>query len=651
MIRATKRWIFVFLLVSVLISCHAKQRKKIDIYQPPEPQRPILIMGFHAIGGSQSRVWQNYAISYFVAEDLRLNASGKIWLDPIVLRNFVSAFDTRLMARMPDKQDLHQMCDIFQCEDAYYIVWEDGDSGDRHIRIYRFGTEEFNLLKSESAPAENLIAAQRFIAKTVLELTNPGWRMTESASEGFIPGNPTAMQQAILGLYFSDTGWYNKALEFFKSAVRSDPAYEYGNLKISEILLAKDEANEALKYLLSAESRFSGDAYYLYLLARAYYYSGKIRESEKAIDECLKVAPGYQEALMLQAIIKGQAGKKRAERSAVGRFLQSNPRTGAQLAQAERYIRGFMRSPRVTVLANKLAVYQVYDPYFGVMPKHLFDRVAYVGEWTLGRLSRDIRRPGDLVVTPLGIAVWDRTARSILILDNEGLIRSEVSHPALLDVEGITFQPPHHLYLADPTAGAVFAVNLKAGHVSFVTKEIPRPRGVAVLRNHLYVTDAVNDVIWVITPSGTVLRKLDILRRGLNKEASPRLILATPSGTLLYEDDLFNRIIEITPDGKRMNSVASFGFGPDEIVEPVGLARANNGRILVTDWSDHRVKVFNSDGSAYAVFGDYGTLSAQFNRPTGVALLPDGRILVSDTENGRIQIFRWKESADPNRKT
>lgn len=638
--RLVQTAIGLVLMLTLTSSCVSKRKDKIDIYTIKKEEHPILVMGFHSIGGSKEQVWQNYAASYFVAEDLRLNAGDKIWLDPIVLRNFFPAFDSRLYSSMPSDDNLKYLCDLFKCESGYYVVWEDGVGGDREIRVYQFTTSVVRLDAMQRVSPEDLVSAQRFIVETILKSVLGISEVTLFESKGMIPKNRQAMRQAVMGLYFSDTGWYNKALEFFRSAVASDPGYEYARLKIGEILLAKDEAEEALTYLIPIQSRFAEEPYYLYLLARAYFYAGKTTEAEKTIDECLTLAPDYQEALMLQAIIKGKAGKRRAERFAVGRFLRSNPRTGAQLAQAERLIQRFSRSSAVTVLTNRLATLQVYDPFFGEIPREIYNRVKYSTEWSLGRLGRDIRRPGNIVAIPEGLAVWDNTARAILLLGEDGVIRSELMNAAFIEVEGIAFAPPGSVYLADPVAGAVFRVNLNDGTVSVVTKEIPRPRGVAVLGQNLYVTDAVNDTIWVLSPSGSLLRKISILTRGLNKEASPGLIIGTPSGTLVYEDDLLNRIVEITPEGRVLRKIASSGFGPDEILKPVGLTRTTNGQIFVTDWGDHQVKIFNPDGSIYAVFGGPGALSGEFNRPSGVVQLRDGRILVTDQENGRIQIFR-----------
>jgi tetratricopeptide (TPR) repeat protein/sugar lactone lactonase YvrE len=643
-----RRLAITLFFLAIVLSCTGKPKKKIDMYRPPEQERPVLVAGFHGLALDKSRVWENFALSYFVAEELRLSGPGKTWLDPIVLRNFFPAFDTRLFAKMPANDDLVYMCNLFRCEKGFYIVWEDLPTGEREYRVYPFGGSGVEPIKTRALPRDDLVGGQRFIAQTVSDGLKMGSGLPRE-SEGFIPRNPLAIQRATMGLYFSDTGWYNKALAYFKSALRADPGYSYANLKVGEIYLAKDEAGEALKHLLAVHSQFSDDPYYLYLLARGYFYSGNSAEAETTVDEALKVAPEYQEALMLQTIIKGQTGKKGAERSALGRFLQSNPRTGAQLARAEKYISAFGRSPEATVLSNKLVLLQVYDPFFGELPSELFNRIRFVGEWTLGRLQRDIRHPVEILATPLGILVWDQTARAVLHLNSDGITKKEFTHPGLIEVDGMAFQPPNRLYLADPLAGTVFAMNLTDGEVTVVTKEIARPRGVAVLSGHLFVTDAVNDVIWVLSLNGSVLKKLDIPRRGLNKEASPRRIVPTPKGTLLYEDDLFNRIMEITPEGRILGSVASFGLGPDEIVEPVGLARAPDGRVFVTDWGDHRIKVFNPDGSAFAVFGGYGTLSGQFNRPAGIAFLADGRFLVTDRENGRIQIFRM-DSRPPDRK-
>ena len=312
-----------------------------------------------------------------------------------------------------------------------------------------------------------------------------------------------------------------------------------------------------------------------------------------------------------------------------------------------RYLRQFSRRPDVQILANKLSQFQALSPYFVETQRALRDEFRVVGSWFLGRLRRTLRGPTGIAISPEGVFVADEQAHEILLLSEDGVILESFTHPELNRPSQLVWVPPNSVYIADPFSSNIFHLDTKTGTLEKIpaqfVKEISRPTGIAYIDGLLYVSDTGLDVLWVLKPTGEEIRKISVLKRGLNQEAAPAALVATPEKTLIIADKVLDRIYEMDLQGKVLRTIATSGFGPDEVMEPLGLALDGN-RVFVTDPVMHQVRVFTRDGQILAVFGGYGTGEGYFNKPAGVAITPDGRILVTDRDNGRIQIFAPRNS-------
>jgi DNA-binding beta-propeller fold protein YncE len=65
----------------------------------------------------------------------------------------------------------------------------------------------------------------------------------------------------------------------------------------------------------------------------------------------------------------------------------------------------------------------------------------------------------------------------------------------------------------------------------------------------------------------------------------------------------------------------------------------------VTDTGDERVEVFGLDGSFHRAWGGTGSGPNQFIEPVGIAVSPAGQVFVADSGNARISIFDTQGAA------
>jgi len=83
----------------------------------------------------------------------------------------------------------------------------------------------------------------------------------------------------------------------------------------------------------------------------------------------------------------------------------------------------------------------------------------------------------------------------------------------------------------------------------------------------------------------------------------------------------------------------SFGSGPGQFREPIGVAVDAAENVYVVDYANSRVQKFTSDGAFLLEWGGPGGGNGQFWLPIGVAVDPLGNVYVADAGNDRVQKF------------
>ncbi len=99
---------------------------------------------------------------------------------------------------------------------------------------------------------------------------------------------------------------------------------------------------------------------------------------------------------------------------------------------------------------------------------------------------------------------------------------------------------------------------------------------------------------------------------------------------------------------RRVDEAGGRFFGPRDIA-------VSDDAIYVVDTGNERVQLFTRDGAFVDAWGGYGSGPDQLIEPVGIALGPDGNVYVADSGNARISIFtpdgepvaQWPVSAWP----
>ena len=172
---------------------------------------------------------------------------------------------------------------------------------------------------------------------------------------------------------------------------------------------------------------------------------------------------------------------------------------------------------------------------------------------------------------------------------------------------------------------------------------------------NIYVADTVNQVVRKITPSGVATTLAGSAGsagyvNGIGTSAkfySPRALVVDSSGNVYVADAVNNVIRLITPGGV----VSTFaGSGTAGYVDgsatsaqfkyPQGIAIDSSGNLYASDMNNHVIRLITPGGvvstfagSGTAGYVDGSATSAQFNNPQGIAVDSSGNVYVGDPQN------------------
>jgi outer membrane protein assembly factor BamB len=146
------------------------------------------------------------------------------------------------------------------------------------------------------------------------------------------------------------------------------------------------------------------------------------------------------------------------------------------------------------------------------------------------------------------------------------------------------------------------------------------------------------DPVVVIDRQGHVLRSWG---RGLYK--IPHSIRIDPAGNVWTTDAESSTILKFTPDGKKLLQIEVGEQPPvrrSHFVGTTDIAFGPHGRLFITDgYGNARVLEYTPDGKRVRQWGTAGSGPGQFRLPHGIAIDRDNIIYVADRENGRVQKF------------
>ncbi|MFF2721305.1 RICIN domain-containing protein [Streptomyces sp. NPDC058011] len=198
-----------------------------------------------------------------------------------------------------------------------------------------------------------------------------------------------------------------------------------------------------------------------------------------------------------------------------------------------------------------------------------------------------------------------------------------------------------------------------------VSAQLNCPREVAVdASGSVYITDAANHRVRVITPDGKINTVAGTGTAGSSGDGGPAAkaqlnyplgVAVDGTGALYISDHGNHRVRKIPADGK-ISTVAGTGVagfkgddGPAasaQLSGPYALAVSDADVLYITDGNNHRVRKVAADGSISTVAGkgtagfsgDGGpATSAQLNLPLGVVVDSTGTLYISDYNNHRVR--------------
>lgn len=146
------------------------------------------------------------------------------------------------------------------------------------------------------------------------------------------------------------------------------------------------------------------------------------------------------------------------------------------------------------------------------------------------------------------------------------------------------------------------------------------------------------DPVVVIDREGHVLRSWG---KGLYK--IPHSIRIDPAGNVWTTDAESSTILKFTPEGKKLLQI-DVGEQPpvrrSHFVGTTDIAFGPRGRLFIADgYGNARVLEYTPDGKRVRQWGTPGSGPGQFRLPHGITIDHDNIIYVADRENGRVQKF------------
>lgn len=158
-------------------------------------------------------------------------------------------------------------------------------------------------------------------------------------------------------------------------------------------------------------------------------------------------------------------------------------------------------------------------------------------------------------------------------------------------------------------------------------------------RNRLYVSSTGNRHIVVIDlaqgrPLGYIGPRVEMAELGL-----PLGLAVDGAGNLVVVDQAPAALVVITPEGTLRRRIPIGGKGFKKPPRLIDAAVARDGRIFVTDNANGKVLVLGADGKLLGRWGKAGARPEEFAGIGSIEITADGSVAVADAVAGKIKLF------------
>lgn len=215
----------------------------------------------------------------------------------------------------------------------------------------------------------------------------------------------------------------------------------------------------------------------------------------------------------------------------------------------------------------------------------------------------------------LGYGVFDMTKHSFRFVPGEGAGRMQKPINICLDAQG-------NRYVTDTARKQVLVFDAEDNFVrAFGKKGDFTPSGVAIARDHLYVTDIEHHMIHALDlRNGSPAFFFGQRGKKDGQFESPTNICAGSDNTLYVTDTGNARVQVFDLRGHYLRTIGGIGDGPGHFARPKGVAVDRDGRAYVVDAAFENVQIFDNIGRLLLFFGEAGARRDNLNLPAGIAV-------------------------------
>jgi DNA-binding beta-propeller fold protein YncE len=225
---------------------------------------------------------------------------------------------------------------------------------------------------------------------------------------------------------------------------------------------------------------------------------------------------------------------------------------------------------------------------------------------------------------------WRRTLEFITGADERRIVRPY----------GILFDEAERLFIADPGAGVVHSMDIKAGQYTVLGGDRGSPLRTPIGlteddQGRLYITDSTARAVFRHDPTDGSLKELPL--SGLFRPTG--IAFSRFNGFLYIVDTIGNQVIVADTNGHERSRFGAAGDESGQFNHPTDIAIDNLGQVYVTDALNYKIMVFTAAGLPVTQFGSAGDAAGDLNKPKGVAVDSERHIYVCDAMLDAVQVF------------
>jgi len=128
-------------------------------------------------------------------------------------------------------------------------------------------------------------------------------------------------------------------------------------------------------------------------------------------------------------------------------------------------------------------------------------------------------------------------------------------------------------------------------------------------QGNVWTTDAASSMVYKFSPQGTKLLEIEVGGQPTpcNRFCSTTDVAFAPNGNIFIADGYRNaRILEYTPQGKKVREWGAAGTGPGQFRLPHSIQVSPNGEVYVADRENGRIQRFDLEGRYQGEWSQYG---------------------------------------------